>query len=93
MPHEYCPCGFLLSRSSTVRPLKTPCLRLFMSIRTMKVISPETKVCNTCRTAYYDWKRRCPEFGNIFTRIEEELSEPEIISTPESVIENFMFTF
>ncbi|CAF4038104.1 unnamed protein product [Rotaria magnacalcarata] len=77
MPHEYCPCGLVLYRSSTVRPLKTPCLRLFMSIRTMKTVTPETKICNACRTAYYDWKSRYPEFGNIFRRIEEELAEPD----------------
>ncbi|CAF1405012.1 unnamed protein product [Rotaria magnacalcarata] len=84
MPHEYCPCGLVLYRSSTVRPLKTPCLRLFMSIRTMKTVTPEIKICNACRTAYYDWKSRYPEFGNIFRRIEEELAEPDVILKTES---------
>ena len=51
MPHHYCPCGVSLATCSTVRQAKSSCLRLFISIRTNKSISPETKVCNTCRTA------------------------------------------
>ena len=74
MPHDYCPCGAVLTGCSTIRSLKYPCLRLFMSIRTMKRISTEQKVCNTCRTSYYVWKNNNPEFGKIFSRLEEELS-------------------
>ena len=86
MPHEYCPCGLLLYRSSAVRVLKNPCLRLFVSIRTMKAVTPETKVCNGCCTAYYSWKSRYSEFGNIFARVEEELAELDVITNIESVI-------
>ena len=74
MPHDYCPCGAVLTGCSTIRSLKYPCLRLFMSIRTMERISTEQKVCNTCRTSYYVWKNNNPEFGKIFSRLEEELS-------------------
>ncbi len=77
MPHLYCPCGVLLTGSSTIRLLKPACLRLFISIRTMKPVSPEDKVCNACRTAYYIWKTNHPEFGNIFSRIEQESSDGE----------------
>jgi hypothetical protein len=73
MPHHYCPCGALLTSGSAVRFSKSPCLRLFISIRTNKSISPETKVCNACRNAYYTWKTNNPEFGNIFSRVENEL--------------------
>ena len=78
MPHDYCPCGALLTGCSTVRSLKPVCLRLFMSIRTMKYVSPEQKLCNACRTSYYVWKNKNPEFGKIFSRLEEELSDVEV---------------
>ena len=70
MPHEYCPCGLLLSKSSTVRSSKSSSLQLFISIRTMKSVFSDTKVWNTCRTAYYNWKTSNPEFGDIMSRIE-----------------------
>ena len=85
MPHHYCPCGALLTGGSTVRSSKSPCLRLFISIRTNKSISPETKVCNACRTAYYTWKTNNPEFGNIFSRVEKELSDDEEVVDTNSV--------
>ena len=85
MPHHYCPCGVSLASCSTVRQAKSSCLRLFISIRTNKSISPETKVCNTCRTAYYTWKNNNLEFGNIFLRIEKELSDDEEVIDTNSV--------
>ncbi len=85
MPHLYCPCGAFLTGVSTIRSLKPPCLRLFISIRTMKNISPEDKVCNACRTAYYNWKSNNPEFGNVFSRLEQELSDVEEIINMNSV--------
>ncbi|CAF5013088.1 unnamed protein product, partial [Rotaria sp. Silwood1] len=84
MPHLYCPCGALLTGGSTIRSLKPPCLRLFISIRTMKYVSPEEKVCNACRTAYYNWKSNNPEFGCIFSRIEQELSDAEEVMNMNS---------
>ena len=78
MVHGYCSCGPLLYRSSSVRVLKSPCLRLFMPIRTMKIVTSETKNCNSCRTADHNWKSRYPEFGIICTRLEEELVECDI---------------
>lgn len=88
MPHSYCPCGVLLSQCSTVRPLKSPCLRLFVSIKTAKCVTPETKICNACRTAYYTWKNNYPEFGNILTRIEVDLSNNEAVADKISVIDS-----
>ena len=92
MPHDYCPCGSLLSRTSTVRTLKSPSLRLFISIRTMKSVSSETKVCNACRTAYYGWKSNNAEFGDILSRIDNELLESvEIDEDTNSVNINHCF--
>ncbi|CAF1559096.1 unnamed protein product, partial [Rotaria sordida] len=84
MPHLYCPCGALLAGGSTIRSLKPPCLRLFISIRTMKYVSPEEKVCNACRTAYCHWKSNNPEFGCIFSRIEQEVSDAEEVMNMNS---------
>ena len=89
MPHHYCPCGHLLTGGTTIRPLKSPCLRLFMSARTMKSVSPEEKVCNACRTAYYAWKNKNLEFGNIFSRIEQELLDVEEVVDARLVTKNF----
>ncbi len=91
MPHLYCPCGGLLTGSSTIRSLKPPCLRFFISIRTMKSVSPEEKVCNACRTAYYIWKTNNPEFGNIFSRIEQESSDVEQMMDVKAVNEKKFF--
>ena len=41
----------------------------------MKSLSPETKVCNACRTAYYSWKSINTEFGDILSRIDNEALE------------------
>ena len=49
-----------------------------MSIQTMKYVSPELKLCNTCRTSYYVWKNKNLEFGKNFSRLEEELSDVEV---------------
>ncbi|CAF1477527.1 unnamed protein product [Rotaria magnacalcarata] len=42
-------------------------------MRTMNSVSCETKVCNACRTAYYNWKSNNAEFGDILSRIDNEL--------------------
>lgn len=77
MPHYYCPCGLLLSRASTVRTLRPAGLRLFMTIKTMKPLAPETKICSACRTAYYTWKAMNPDFGDVLSRIDAELSRDD----------------
>ena len=38
----------------------------------MKVVTRETKVCDSCRAAYYGWKRDNPEFREILSLIEKE---------------------
>ncbi len=45
-----------------------------MSIKTMQVVSSETKVCESCRGAYYSWKKKNPEFSEILSQIEQEVS-------------------
>ena len=59
------------------RAAKSPCLRLFISIKTMQPVSPDTKVCDSCRAAYYGWKKNNPDFGDILSRIEEEVSNDD----------------
>ena len=87
MPHQYCRCGALLPSGATIRSLKSPCLRLFMSIRTMKPVATETKVGSNCRTLYYTWKNNNPEFGDIFSRVERELSDVDALVDSDSVNE------
>ncbi len=38
----------------------------------MQVVTPDEKVCDSCRGAYYDWKKNNPEFSGILSRIEKE---------------------
>jgi hypothetical protein len=92
MPHYYCPCGSVLVGGSFTRSLKSPCLRLFISIRTTKYISPEEKVCDSCRGAYYSWKKMNSEFGNIFSRIEQEILDAEEMTDTNSVDRKNIFT-
>ena len=74
MPFQYCPCGKRLEHSSIGRPLKLPFLRLFLSIRMMEPISAVAKICGSCRGLYYDWERRNPDFDNVLSRIDGEVS-------------------
>ncbi len=39
----------------------------------MQVVSYETKVCSSCRGAYYSWIQNKPEFNGILSRIEQEI--------------------
>ena len=91
MPHYYCPCGSVVAGGSAERTLKCSTVRSFISIRTMQSISPEAKVCNTCRGAYYTWKNNNPEFGDIFSRVEQESSDTEEVINPNSVNKNEFF--
>ena len=89
MPHYYCPCGSVVTEGAAGKSLKSPCLRLFISIRTMKSISPEAKVCNSCRGAYYTWRNSNSEFNNIFFLVEQELSDFEGVIDTNSANEIF----
>lgn len=77
MSDRFCPCGARLDRSSAVRSLRSPSFRMFMSIRTMKQMTSETKACNVCRLLYYKWKRENPEFGNVVAYLESGESDLE----------------
>ena len=59
----------------------------------MKSVSSEEKVCNACRTAYYIWKNNNPEFGNLFSRVEEELSDVEGVANTNSVMDKAFFSY
>ena len=51
-------------------------------------MSSDTKVCNTCRTAYYKWKTSNPEFGDIFSRIENEYLKNTDINRDTNSVNN-----
>jgi len=38
----------------------------------MEVVTREAKVSDSCRAAYYGWKKNNSEFGGILSRIEKE---------------------
>jgi hypothetical protein len=73
MNDRSCPCGTRLDRSSAVRSLILPCLRMFMSIRTMQSLTSDTKICNVCRHLYTKWKKENFEFGTILNRLESDM--------------------
>ena len=75
MNDRHCPCGARLDRSSSVRPLKSPCLRMLMSMRTMKSLTSQTMVCNVCRHSYDKWKKENNEFSTILTFLETNMVE------------------
>ncbi|CAF1025014.1 unnamed protein product [Rotaria magnacalcarata] len=73
MNERCCPCGARLDRSSCVRPLKSPCLRIFMSIRTLKSLSSDQKVCNVCRHSYIKCKSENSEFSAMLDHFENDM--------------------
>ncbi len=75
MNDRYCPCGTRLDRTSAIRPLKSPCLRMFMSIRTMKSLTIDTKICNPCRMEFIKWKKENSEFEMILNRVESDMAD------------------
>ena len=60
MDVRFCPCGTRLDRTSANRSLKSLCLRMFMSIASMKLLASDRKVCNVCRHLYNKWKNENP---------------------------------
>ena len=46
---------------------------MFMSIRLMKSLANDSKVCNVCRHLYNKWKNENPEFSSILTRLEHDM--------------------
>ncbi len=75
MSDRNCACGARLDRCSTVRPLKCPGLRMFMSMRSMMSLTSDNKVCNACRHLYAKWKKENPEFSLFITRLEGDISD------------------
>ncbi|CAF2146091.1 unnamed protein product [Rotaria magnacalcarata] len=73
MNERCCPCGARLDRSSCVRPLKSPCLIMFMSICTLKSLSKDQKVCNVCRNSYIKWKSENSEFSSMLDHFENDM--------------------
>jgi len=75
MNDRCCPCGARLDRSSAIRSLKSPGLRMFMSIRTMTSLTSDNKVCNICRHLYTKWKKENPEFSPIITCLDGDMDD------------------
>ena len=75
MSDRCCPCGSRLDRSSSVRSLKLPYLRMVISMRTMQSLTSETKVCNACRMQYKTWKKGNAGFATILNRLETNMDE------------------
>ncbi len=75
MNDRCCPCGARLDRSSAIRSLKSPGLRMFMSTRTMTSLTSDNKVCNICRHLHTKWKKENPEFSPIITRLEGDMND------------------
>ena len=73
MDDRCCPCGARLDRSSATRSLKSSCLRMFLSIRSMKSLANDSKVCHVCRHLYNKWKNENSEFSSILTRLEHDM--------------------
>ena len=86
MNDRCCPCGARFDRSSSVRPLRSPSLRMFISIRTLKSLSSDRKVCNVCRHLYDKWKRENLEFSSILDRLENDIVVNDDDQTNDSVI-------
>ncbi|CAF2181319.1 unnamed protein product, partial [Rotaria magnacalcarata] len=73
MNERCCLCGTRLDHSPCVRPLKSPCLRMCMSIRTLKSLSNDQKVPNVCRHLYMKWKSENSEFSSMLDHFENDM--------------------
>jgi hypothetical protein len=91
MNDRYCPCGVRLDRSSAVRALKSTCLRMFMSIRTMQPLTSDSKICNLCRHQFSKWKKENPEFGPILARLESDMVDVDHVDNNSVNIFAFLF--
>lgn len=92
MNERCCPCGARLDRSTCIRPLKTPGLRMFMSIRSLKSLTSDHKVCNVCRHLYSKWKSENLDFSSILDRLESDSITSDDDINDISVID-FCFQF
>lgn len=72
MAERFCPCGTRLDRSSAVRSINSLLVRIFISIRSLKAVTIETKICNVCRHEYYKWKNENTELATMLMRLESE---------------------
>ena len=70
MPHYYCVCGSRFKRFTGGKAVKSMKLRVFISIRTSQQVTPATKVCVSCRKAYYSWSQKNPELAEAFSRVD-----------------------
>ena len=86
MDDHCCPCATRLDHSSATRSLKSPCPRMFMSIRSIKSLANDSKVCNVCRHLYNIWKNENSEISSILTRLEHDMMVENDDDDDDSVV-------
>ena len=62
-----------------------------MSIRTMKSLTNETKVCNVCRLQYTRWKKENLEFGTILTSLVSGLNDDDSDNSSVNIFAFFKY--
>ncbi|CAF4189825.1 unnamed protein product [Rotaria sordida] len=70
-------CNSRFPRNSSGRPLECPAQRLFFSIRTMKTIPHNARICFNCRNVYREWKSKNEAFRLIMEHFEEKSGSRE----------------
>ena len=48
-------------------------LRIFMSVRTMGLVSAESRACGSCRGQYYSWKEKNSDLEELLSRLEDRM--------------------
>jgi len=81
----YYPYSTRLNQSSTVRPLKSPCFRMFISITTMRSVESDSKVCNMCRLQFHKWIMENSEFESTVARLDSDLIDDDNSDTRYSL--------
>ncbi len=77
MNDRYYPYSTRLDQSSTVRPLKSPYFRIFISITTMRSVASDSKVCNMCRLQFRTWIMENSESESTLARLDSDLIDDD----------------
>ncbi len=86
MNDHYYPWDTRLDHSSTVRSLKSPCCRMFISITTMRSVTTDSKVCNMCRLQFNNWIMKNSEFETIVAGLDSDLIDDDDNDTRYSLL-------
>ena len=66
---------------------------MFMSIRTLKAVTNDQKVCNVCRHLYIKWKSENLEFSSMLDHFENDMVVINDDANIDSVICFYMIVF